>query len=196
MHQKIFATGGLTLLLGLTTQAHAGEYVLQGGWTLISATASTSTATGAAGGGAPQSDSDTQETTLRWHWVPANPQDQQPTPVQIRLNFSATLGDCSTYGPEWLALASTDVYVGFANGGFSTPHFSNNHIHVGLERATQTKPGFTATASVTKPYNGAQIIFDTAKITASTSAFAAELGETATANATTGTLTSFSLENQ
>lgn len=185
--QKINATGGLMLLVGLTTQAHAGEYVLQNnGWTLT-ATASTSTTTQ----GAPRSDSDTQLKSLRWEWMERNGQDN-PTPVQIKLNVSGALGDCSAYAPEGHAYAFTDVYFGF-NDGAPLRHFGN--FTEDQAGTPNTQPGFTVTTSVFKPYNGAQIIEDTAKIVAKTSAAAFE-PDTATANTTTGTLTSFSLENQ
>lgn len=190
--QKIVAIGGLTLLLGLATQAHAGEYVPQGnGWTLT-ATAPTSTAT--AGVGQNPSDSqnasDTQKTSLRWEWMENNPQDN-PTPVQIRLNFSATVGDCYAAGGIF-SYAFTDVYLGFANSGFSNAHFGNFNESQGGDPSTS--PGFTTTTSVVKPYNGAQIIFDDAEITAKTSAGATGEDDMATAYTTTGNLISASLE--
>lgn len=112
--------------------------------------------------------------------------------MQIRLNFSGTLGDCSVYAPEGFAFAFTDVYFGFASDGELRTHFGN--FAEDQAGAQYTEPGFTVTASVIKPYNGAQLIFDTAEITASTSAEAAGPGDTATADTTNGKLTSVSLE--
>ena len=175
------------LLLGLTAQAHAGEYVQQNnGWSLISATAPTSTSEAG-----PPTQSDSKTTTLQWNWNPNNAQDL-PIPVEMRLTFGGTLGDCFVHATEVRATAWTEIYCGFGND----PEGSLAYLHNFTESdggQPYTQPGAMVAASKVKQFDNKLVVQENAKVIAKTTARAYDPYDRSIAYSTTGQLSTFSL---
>lgn len=177
--KKMIATSGTLLLLGLTTQAHAGEYMLvqNNGWSLVSASAQ-ATVAGEANGS--DDKNGYNESTFRYNWQGDNATDL-PQPVKVTLGVELKIGTCFCSGPDTSASSSAEgsfkYYTGAAGESFSDyNHVSTNPVTPAL--------GFTEAANVSKSYGGfQQSIIDSVSVSAWSSAESFEPDPTAFSNA-------------
>ncbi len=193
--QNIAIVGGTMLLLGLTTQAHAGKYVLvqNNGWRLPSASVR---ATAAAGEFDREIVTNYDGATFQWNWERDNANDN-PRPAKVTLGANLTVGTCSCSGPdEFTSVKSySAAYFKFSTGSDGAEVSNVNYVS---GRSAAPKSGSTKAGDAFRSYDGFQSsIIDSVNVMAESSAnayFAPDASSNA--GAASATLTSLTITLQ
>ena len=184
--QSALAIGAL-VCLGCATQARADYVPTTVDWVHISSTAPAAVA--ANGSQSSHSGPIPIPTVKRtWNWQGG----ATPPPARLQLTFSYSFGELSVQGTS--GGCSGEIFGGFTSAGAITP--TTDDYNVDLVYSATAPNGYGnpvgGNTFAIKDYPGTRLISDTAYVGASTYA-AIAIGGTATAGATTCTLSGFSL---
>ncbi len=194
--RNIAIVSGTMLLLGLTTQAHAGKYNLVPivEWKLASSSVGASSAQGRADGLTDHGQqTDSQGATFKYEWKGRNANDFA-RPATVTLGVTSTVGDCSCSGSETTFAAS------YAWGQFSFGTGTGSEVsgasNVASGQTPVPKKGATAIGSISKLYGAGPInpvISDAVRVATESNALATDPNSSSSAGGASAKFTSIGI---